>query len=502
MFSDKSGFKVQAPCYFECRFIGPNAPGTWPAFWVISAKNDINEYYEPNDELDIIEAYGGEGPGSPNSGPRYGIAAHAWAQTGAAVTIADNFYANYFPADMSAHGIPSTWYETPHTYGLYVGLDYTNYCDNIEVGRHETMPVSKEKPFYFMVNLATGGGWPVDLSRYNGIADMYVDYVRVYGGSGSGNVAVTGVTVSPTSASLAVNGTQQLMATVSPSNATNKTVTWTSSNNAVATVSSTGLVTGIAAGTATITVTTQDGALTATSAITVTSGGGTKLTGAVIGTPGAYCCDNTIAHAFDGNVNSFVDVYEPSGPTPWAGLDLGSTRQITSIRFYPRLNWASRMVGGIFQGSNTANFSSGVQNLYTVTSDPPLAWTQVPVSNTNSFRYVRFLAPNAILNLAEIEFFEVSPLGRSGSGNSTKSAYVQEEEQARKSSIYPNPSTGIINIEGQVSKLSIISLSGQELLTLESVSNQVDVSFLPKGIYIARVIDGKGRRKSVKFEIK
>jgi hypothetical protein len=31
--------------------------------------------------------------------------------------------------------------------------------------------------------LATGGGWSVDLSRYDGLADMYVDYVRVYGGT-------------------------------------------------------------------------------------------------------------------------------------------------------------------------------------------------------------------------------------------------------------------------------------------------------------------------------
>jgi hypothetical protein len=36
--------------------------------------------------------------------------------------------------------------------------------------------------FFFLVNLATGGGWPVDLSRYNGLADMYIDFVRVYQG--------------------------------------------------------------------------------------------------------------------------------------------------------------------------------------------------------------------------------------------------------------------------------------------------------------------------------
>ncbi len=32
----------------------------------------------------------------------------------------------------------------------------------------------------FMFNLATGGCWPVDLSRYDGLADMYVHFVRVY----------------------------------------------------------------------------------------------------------------------------------------------------------------------------------------------------------------------------------------------------------------------------------------------------------------------------------
>ena len=83
------------------------------------------------------------------------------------------------------------------------------------------------------------------------------------------SVAVTGVTVSPSTLTLEVGKTSTLTATVTPSNATNKTVTWSSSNTSVATVSSAGVVTGVAAGSATITATTQDGGKKATCAVTV-----------------------------------------------------------------------------------------------------------------------------------------------------------------------------------------------------------------------------------------
>jgi len=82
-------------------------------------------------------------------------------------------------------------------------------------------------------------------------------------------VPVTGVTVSPATATVSVGLTTQLTATVAPANATNQNVSWTSSNTAIATVSAAGLVTGVAAGTATITATTADGGKTASSAITV-----------------------------------------------------------------------------------------------------------------------------------------------------------------------------------------------------------------------------------------
>lgn len=83
------------------------------------------------------------------------------------------------------------------------------------------------------------------------------------------DVAVTGVTIAPKTASIKVGETQQLTPTVAPTNATDKSVTYKSSKEAVATVSASGLVTAVAEGEATITVTTKSGAKTDTSVITV-----------------------------------------------------------------------------------------------------------------------------------------------------------------------------------------------------------------------------------------
>ena len=84
------------------------------------------------------------------------------------------------------------------------------------------------------------------------------------------SVSVTGVTLNPATVSVAIGATTQLTAEVAPANATNKNVTYLSSNEAVATVSSSGLVTGVAEGSADITVTTVDGSFTDVTTVTVT----------------------------------------------------------------------------------------------------------------------------------------------------------------------------------------------------------------------------------------
>lgn len=82
-------------------------------------------------------------------------------------------------------------------------------------------------------------------------------------------MAVTGVTLDRDTLALDVDETATLTATISPANATDKSVSWSSDDTSVATVVG-GVVTAIAEGTATITVTTTDGSFTDTCRVTVT----------------------------------------------------------------------------------------------------------------------------------------------------------------------------------------------------------------------------------------
>ncbi len=119
-------------------------------------------------------------------------------------------------------------------------------------------------------------------------------YGGVYEGSESGvmterymlvrlkfdTIKPTAVTLNKTSISLVKGKTTTLTATVTPADAKNKAVTWSSSNSNVATVSSTGVVTAKAAGTATITATADgDNSVKATCKITVKSSSSTCIPG-------------------------------------------------------------------------------------------------------------------------------------------------------------------------------------------------------------------------------
>jgi hypothetical protein len=133
-----------------------------------------------------------------------------------------------------------------------------------------------------------------------------------------------------------------------------------------------------------------------------------KLTGAIIGTPGSWNnSGNTFTNVFDNNLNTFFDAPDP-GNGDWAGLDFGAgvSNVITKINYCPRAGFEGRMVNGIFQGANQANFSDAV-TLFSVTTQPAAGvFTPATVTNTPGFRYVRYLSPNGGYgNVAELQFY-------------------------------------------------------------------------------------------------
>lgn len=116
----------------------------------------------------------------------------------------------------------------------------------------------------------------LDADTVGGGFNIYDDIVITVGASTVGEIVeVTGISLNSDVASVEDGKSITLTATVSPANATDKTVTWTSSNTAVATVSSSGRVTGVSEGTATITAKIGEYSDTCTVTVTEATGGNT-----------------------------------------------------------------------------------------------------------------------------------------------------------------------------------------------------------------------------------
>lgn len=102
------------------------------------------------------------------------------------------------------------------------------------------------------------------------VADGPYVFDMDYSKGTDGIVSVSSISLTPSTLSLVIGDTSQLSVSVLPVNATNKAVTY-SSSSANATVSTSGLVTAVSAGTATITATSVDGSKVSTCTVTITA---------------------------------------------------------------------------------------------------------------------------------------------------------------------------------------------------------------------------------------
>lgn len=158
-------------------------------------------------------------------------------------------------------------------YGVGRLIKYFN--TEIQAARQPTLWVRMEfGPItfqgYMLINALSSDGGTNDIITFSTEFKVAAaDTIQVVDTDDS--VPATGVTVTPATTSVVVGATRQLTGTVLQADATDKSGTWTTSDATKATVSNTGLVTGVAAGTATITFKSNDGNFTGTTTVTVTA---------------------------------------------------------------------------------------------------------------------------------------------------------------------------------------------------------------------------------------
>ncbi|WP_339222007.1 S-layer homology domain-containing protein [Paenibacillus sp. FSL W7-1332] len=185
-------------------------------------------------------------------------------------------------------------------------------------------------------------------------------------------VRVTGVTLDQTALTLAAGGaSQKLTAVLMPLNASNQTVTWNSSDPAVAQVDQNGEVTPIAEGTAVVTVTTVDGGFTATAAVTVQSA--PVDTGTVIGA--VYGTGNTPLVGAAVSVGGIKDMTDAEGRFTVNNVAAGShALTVTAAAYNDYTTTVNVLAGGTVDAGRI-----DLRAAYTPEPVPP-SYSWVPVS--------------------------------------------------------------------------------------------------------------------------
>lgn len=151
--------------YFEMRAKFPKGPGTWPAFWMLSL-DKLRDRKRTGIEIDIVEQYG-------HASQSLHAALHWWPEKHEAHRA------------VGEHLIVDDMTEGFHKYGLLWNKDHLIwYFDGVELWRQPTPPEA-HTPMYLLVNLALGGGWPIDQTPNPSY--MLVDYVRAYAEEGIGS---------------------------------------------------------------------------------------------------------------------------------------------------------------------------------------------------------------------------------------------------------------------------------------------------------------------------
>lgn len=335
-----------------------------------------------------------------------------------------------------------------------------------------------------------------------------------YGVISGSSVPVTGVTVNPTSATVNVGSTTTITATVAPADATNKNVTWSSNNTSVATVNSSGVVTGVAAGSATITVTTQDGNKTATCAITVQAQSACTLYQAETGYTGSSVVVATNQSGYTGS--GFLDFGGQNSYAEW-NVSVATAGSYTFKFRHGNGSTGNRQCEFRANGSAKGNVAFAPTGSWTTWAIVEFTVTLNAGSNT-----IRLTA-NTSSGGPNLDNYEVCGgsmvLATGATGELQKSASIATEGLSINTialpsvRLYPNPVTNKqLNltfsnlIANELYVIRVIDVTGKLLYVTDLQSEgdatlSIDCSTMSKGLYFVK-INGCGLDKTMKIIVK
>lgn len=338
------------------------------------------------------------------------------------------------------------------------------------------------------------------------------------GRSGSCTVTVTvqptGVTVSPSEATVNVGATHQLIATLTPSNATGA-ITWTSGNTTVATVSTSGLVTARAAGTAVITAQTTNG-LKATCSITVpdtippviTLTGGSTITinkGSAFIEPGYRAIDNV-----DGDISSKVVVTGSVNTgvigtyiltytvSDIAGNTSSVTRTVHVVGNKANFSFSDKGKSG---SSFDHNFTASFPGVATITPTGVDSKTQITVTIKNSagtpvFTGAFSTAATKTVNLAAGNYTATIRIDNTN-GNSTVGVNISLEEAAAAPPELSAPTVKLIG-----SAQIVLHLGGSPYIEQGvTASDKTDGDISSQAVVTSNVDTSKAGNYTVKYTV-
>ena len=395
----------------------------------------------------------------------------------------------------------------PNLQEVYIQLQ----DESQEVFYDATIPVSGNNSWASVIVEIPAGSPPLKVASIfpnpNDAASQtfFLDNIGIQTGDTppQSDVAVTGVSLNPTTLALSVGQTGTLSAIIAPANATNKSVSYASDNEAVATVSSSGVASAVAEGSAVITATTADGELTAQATVTVTTSGTDNpppTAGNLVQNPGFEQDFQSWNVRYGANSISTAQA-NTGGKSGSLSSGGGFEQTISGLQpntAYTLQAFARKTSGG-FTLLGVKNSQIGQQDVTVSGSE----WKQYTVNfTTGSATTLNVIVYGGNGSASFFDDFVLVPSGNARTADSNRAKSSPEAETTM--TLYPNPSTGRVKmLMPETATVLVHNRLGQVIARQKLKQGQatLDLSGLSQGVYtVSTTIRGQRRVQRLVLE--